>query len=233
MEQPDEPSFASQWEGLRQRVVSAVVMAILAVSLLIIGGVPFKALVLLAALIMLREWDELTQGWGMGWRIGGLLYAAAPCVALLWMRDLHFEHFPDGGLYLVLYLLLIVWATDITAYFVGKHVGGPKLAPSISPHKTWAGLGGGMLGAALTGGVCTAFSPFPGTWTAGMGLGVLLAVVSQAGDLFESWLKRRAGVKDSGTLIPGHGGLLDRVDGLVIALPVFALFVQASRGSAW
>lgn len=233
MEQPEptiEPTFADQWRGLKQRVVSAIVMVILTISLLIIGGIAFKALVLLAALIMLREWDGLTEGWGRGWRTGGLLYVALPCLSLLWLRDLQFADFPDGGLYVVLYLLLIVWSTDIGAYFIGKQIGGAKLAPSISPKKTWAGLGGGVLAAAFAGSVCTAFSPFPSTWTAGISLGILLAIVSQAGDLFESWIKRHAGVKDSGRLIPEHGGLLDRVDGLIVALPVFALLLQASQG---
>jgi phosphatidate cytidylyltransferase len=121
------------------------------------------------------------------------------------------------------WLLLVVWTTDIGAYFAGRSIGGPKLAPRISPGKTWAGLVGGMAAAGLVGGLLTALAG-AGFWLAA-GLGALLAAVAQAGDLFESRLKRHAGVKDSGHLIPGHGGLLDRIDGLVFAAPTFALVV--------
>ena len=110
--------------------------------------------------------------------------------------------------------------TDICAYFVGRSIGGPKLAPRISPGKTWAGLLGGMGGAGLIGGL-VALAGGAGFWLAAP-VAIVLAVVAQVGDLFESLLKRAAGVKDSGHLIPGHGGLLDRIDGLVFAAPVFA-----------
>jgi phosphatidate cytidylyltransferase len=123
----------------------------------------------------------------------------------------------------LLWLFLVVWATDIFAYFVGRGIGGAKLAPSISPGKTWAGLVGGMLGAAVVGGIVSTATGGP-IWLAIVAAPVL-AVVAQAGDLFESLLKRRAGVKDSGTLIPGHGGALDRLDGLLFATPVYALLV--------
>ena len=145
----------------------------------------------------------------------GTLYVGIPALALVWLRT----QAPGGSTHL-LWLLLAVWATDIFAYLVGRTLGGPKLAPRISPGKTWSGLCGGVVGAGLTGGIAaTALG-------AGFGLaatvGALLAVVGQGGDLFESALKRQAGVKDSGHLIPGHGGLLDRIDGLVFAAPVFA-----------
>jgi phosphatidate cytidylyltransferase len=146
----------------------------------------------------------------------GVVYIGLPCVSLVWLRN-GGEH----GLQAVLWLLCTVWATDIMAYFVGRSVGGPRLAPAISPNKTWAGLAGGAAGAMAVG---TAI-PLPGVGTLGAATAALMvALVAQAGDLFESHLKRRAGVKDSGRLLPGHGGLLDRVDGLLFATPVFALF---------
>jgi phosphatidate cytidylyltransferase len=137
----------------------------------------------------------------MGW---GFVYIAIPCFALLVLSWAY------AGL--VFWVLAVTWSTDIFAYFAGRAIGGPKLAPRISPNKTWAGLIGGMAGAGLFGWLIASYfelgSPF--LWIgAGMGL------IAQLGDLYESWEKRRAGVKDSGTLLPGHGGVLDRLDGLL------------------
>ncbi len=150
-------------------------------------------------------------------RLGaGLLYVALPALALVYLREQ-----PDG-LALALWTLVVVWATDIGAYFAGRAIGGPKLAPSISPNKTWAGLFGGMA-AALAIGAGVAWSA--GLPAALLVLGAPLAVAAQGGDLFESWLKRISGVKDSGRLLPGHGGVLDRLDGVV---PVAVLIAAAT-----
>ncbi len=150
-------------------------------------------------------------------RLGtGLLYATLPAIALVLLREQ-----PGQGLALALWTLVIVWATDIGAYFAGRAIGGPRLAPTISPNKTWAGLFGGMAAAGLIGAAIAWGTALPlFCWVAG----APLAVAAQMGDLFESWLKRRSGVKDSGKLLPGHGGVLDRLDGVV---PV-ALLVAAS-----
>jgi len=141
-------------------------------------------------------------------RLGaGLLYAIPPAIALIFVREQ-----PERGLLLTLWTLAIVWATDIGAYFAGRGIGGPKLAPRLSPNKTWAGLIGGMIASAVVGGLIAWQGELPAfCWVAGAGL----AVAAQMGDLFESWLKRRSGVKDSGKLLPGHGGVLDRLDGVV------------------
>ena len=149
---------------------------------------------------------------------GGILYVGLPALALIWLRN-----DVPGGLEHVLWLLVVVWATDIGAYFAGRSIGGPKLAPRISPGKTWAGLLGGMAGAALCAGLLAL--AFGAGFMLAASVGAGIAVVSQLGDLFESALKRRAGVKDSGHLIPGHGGLLDRIDGLVFAAPLFAFII--------
>jgi phosphatidate cytidylyltransferase len=149
---------------------------------------------------------------------GGIAYLGLPATALVWLR-MH----EGGGSIDVIWLLLVVWATDCLAYFTGRGIGGPKLAPQISPSKTWAGLIGGVAGAAIVGGGVSL-----GLGAAGLAptlLAAILAVISQVGDLFESHLKRRAGVKDSGALIPGHGGVLDRVDGLLFAAPVYMMAV--------
>lgn len=147
----------------------------------------------------------------------GVAYVGVPALSLIWLRAA-----PELGLSAVLWLLVVVWTTDTAAYFAGRGIGGPRLAPRISPSKTWSGLCGGMLGAALTGALTT--------WLFGSerllqaaGLGAVLAVVAQLGDLAESAAKRAARVKDSGSLIPGHGGILDRVDGLLFAAPALAL----------
>lgn len=150
----------------------------------------------------------------------GICYLGLPAVALVWLRGA-----PDDRLLPLLWLLLVVWATDIFAYFVGRGVGGAKLAPAISPGKTWAGLVGGMLGAGLVAAALGAASG--GAVAIGLAAAMLLAVVAQLGDLFESFMKRRAGVKDSGSLIPGHGGVLDRLDGLLFAAPIYALLTAA------
>ena len=123
---------------------------------------------------------------------------------------------------MVFWLLAVVWATDIGAYFAGRGIGGPKLAPSISPNKTWAGLIGGALSAGLVGTLAAGLTDSDATLLV-VG-GMILAVVAQGGDLLESWCKRHFGVKDSSHIIPGHGGILDRVDGLLAVLPVVFLY---------
>jgi phosphatidate cytidylyltransferase len=138
---------------------------------------------------------------GLGW---GFVYIGVPAFALIVLRWTWFE--------LVFWLMLVTWATDIFAYFAGRAIGGPKLARRISPNKTWSGLAGGMLGAAVVGAVAASYfkigSPF--LW-----LGALMGLIAQLGDLYESSVKRRLGVKDSGSILPGHGGVLDRADGLL------------------
>ncbi|RHW16538.1 phosphatidate cytidylyltransferase [Sphingomonas gilva] len=146
----------------------------------------------------------------------GVAYVGVPVAALLAIRNL-----PDGAM-LAFWSLAIVWATDIGAYFAGRLIGGPKLMPRLSPNKTWAGLGGGMVAAWLTG---MAFSTYGGLDLRLALLSPLLAIVAQAGDLYESGLKRKAGVKDSGTILPGHGGVLDRLDGVVTVAPIAFILI--------
>jgi phosphatidate cytidylyltransferase len=156
---------------------------------------------------------------------GGVLYLGAPALSLLWLRNAH-----ESGYALVLWLFFIVWATDTFAYAAGRGIGGPRLAPRLSPNKTWAGLAGGVAGAALIGGGFAHSRGGIALTAAALAAG--LAVVAQLGDLFESWLKRNVGLKDSGDLIPGHGGLLDRVDGLLFAAPAFAAVMLLSQSAA-
>jgi len=150
----------------------------------------------------------------------GVLYLVPSGLAMIHLRNI-----PEHGLGLIVYLLLVVWGTDTGAYFAGRIIGGPKLLPSISPKKTWAGLIGGMVFAAGFG-YCVALGFDESRAVPAVIIGAVLAVVAQVGDFFESWIKRRAGAKDSGTLIPGHGGVLDRVDGLLFAALFLALVVK-------
>nr|WP_281124348.1 phosphatidate cytidylyltransferase [Sphingomonas sp. AR_OL41] len=148
----------------------------------------------------------------------GLLYAGLPVMGLLLLRD------QKEGVIFTLWALALVWMCDIGAYFAGRAIGGPKLAPTISPNKTWAGLAGGVVAASLFGAAMHWQFGLPWRLTLAT---PALAVLAQGGDLYESWLKRRAGVKDSGTILPGHGGVLDRLDGLVPVAPVAALLAVA------
>ena len=160
----------------------------------------------------------LSRRIAMGW---GILYIGIPAFALVALNWAWSE--------LVLWLFFIVWATDIFAYFAGRSIGGPKLAPRISPNKTWAGLIGGMAGAAVVGGVAAYVFELDRLFLlAGAPMGLL----AQLGDLYESKVKRRLGVKDSGTIIPGHGGVLDRLDGLLpVAIATLLLLMLVLRGA--
>jgi len=220
--------IASRWAGLKTRIISGAALAALTLLALWLGGWLFALLVTVAAMLMIKEWDVLTEDDGRLWRFAGLAYVAVPCASLIWLRDVRFENNANAGARLVLFLMLVIWATDIGAYFAGRKIGGPKLAPRLSPSKTWAGLGGGILSAAIVGGISCSFTPYPPSLIACMDMGAVLAIVAQGGDLFESWLKRRIGAKNSGDLIPGHGGLLDRVDGLIFTTPLFAWLVYMS-----
>ena len=152
----------------------------------------------------------------------GTLYAGLPVFGLIVLRRQHAPGLEDTGWGLIwtLWALALVWATDIGAYFAGRAIGGPKLWPSVSPNKTWAGLIGGVVAASLFGVTLHLWAGLPLRLTLAT---PVLAVLAQGGDLYESHLKRRAGVKDSGTLLPGHGGVMDRLDGLVPVAPVAAV----------
>ncbi len=200
--------------SLQKRILAALVMAPLFLSVIYSGGAIFDTVIILVSAIAYREYLALTKT-QLG-KIAGLFYVGIPALCLIWLRE--------QGIMPVLMVILAVWMTDCGAYIVGRKVGGPKLAPVISPNKTWSGLLGGVFAAALVVGALAARYQLP-YWGGYIGVGAVLAVVAQLGDLFESHMKRRAGVKDSGTIIPGHGGVLDRIDGLLTAVPLFTIFV--------
>jgi phosphatidate cytidylyltransferase len=201
---------------LTLRTATGLLLIAVALVAAAVGGYPLAFFVAAVTTLMFYEWTRIVRGWGAGWYVSGFVYALLPALALLWIRerDAH-------GLDLLIWVFIVTWSTDIGAYFAGRSFGKRKLAPSISPNKTVEGLYGGIAAATLLGGV----------WAMAMGLGIallflapVLALAAQAGDLFESGMKRRAGVKDSGAWLPGHGGALDRLDGLV---PVAVLTAAA------
>lgn len=199
--------------GQRQRLVAIVALAVALLTLMpAVAGPGWTALLVLAIAAVVTGGVARS-----GWQALGILYVGVPVMALLLIRKQ-----ADFGMLDTFWTLALVWMCDIGAYFAGRFIGGPKLAPAISPNKTWAGLCGGVVLASL-------FAILLHVWL-GLALRLVLAtpvlaVLAQGGDLFESWLKRRAGVKDSSNLLPGHGGVLDRLDGVVTAAPVAALIV--------
>jgi phosphatidate cytidylyltransferase len=152
----------------------------------------------------------------VNWLVVGGLMLAATCAAIIWIRD-------AWDLSVALWLFGAVWATDIGAYAIGKALRGPKIAPSISPNKTWAGLAGGMV---LAAGWSVLWARYYDADPTVSGVtGAMAAVVAQMGDFALSFFKRRCGVKDSSGLIPGHGGVLDRIAGLLTTAPALALLL--------
>jgi phosphatidate cytidylyltransferase len=217
----------ARWADLRLRVASALVLAPLALACVWFGGIAWDALVAAAGIGVCWEWAEMCKGRPAA-LLAGFAYAALAAAALAWLRiD------PVGGRPALIFLLAVVWCSDIGAYLTGRLIGGRKLAPSISPGKTWSGAGGGLLAAVAVGEVIAAIwngRPGPAMLAA-----AVLGVASQLGDLLESAVKRRFGVKDSGRLIPGHGGLLDRLDGLMAAAVVAGgwAWLTGQGGPAW
>lgn len=205
------------------RIASALVLAPLVLLATWYGFPVFDLMLAIGVVIAWREWRRLVGGW----RRPGLLLSGVAYLALVTLSLLSLRHQPETGLQAVLWLLATVWATDIFAYVAGRGLGGPRLAPRLSPRKTWSGALGG-LAAAVVVGACTAWF-FTGGSAIGLAMaGGLLSVISQAGDLAESAVKRHVGVKDSGQLIPGHGGLLDRIDALMAAAVAMAAIRLAS-----
>ncbi|MFB7145379.1 phosphatidate cytidylyltransferase [Agrobacterium deltaense] len=252
---------------LRLRIVSAIVMAAVILAATWYGGILFRIVAGLLAILIYYEWSTITRlsetnstgnAWGWfavaviagntifgessldlpllsgftltaalfpilrgrnWWLVGGIFYAGLSGISLAAIRGDDLTGFVS-----ILFIFAVVWSTDILAYFVGRAIGGPKLAPSISPGKTWSGAIGGAV-AAVIGGGAVSMAYHGRISVLVLGLALILSVFSQIGDLFESFVKRRFQVKDSSHLIPGHGGFMDRVDGLVFAC--FTVFLIA------
>ncbi|WEK46744.1 MAG: phosphatidate cytidylyltransferase [Candidatus Andeanibacterium colombiense] len=231
---------------LGTRTLTAIGMVVVAGGALWLGGWFWAVFVGLIAVGVLWEWRALVRGFvptalkRMLWNVAGFIYIAVAAFTLLLLRSEFF------GIAPVLVFVGAVICIDIGAYFAGRSIGGPKIAPKISPSKTWAGLGGGMVGAAIVlvlasyvtsqcylGDAGSCGLTRPQDYLILVIQGAALAIVAQAGDFFESWMKRRAGVKDSGRLLPGHGGLFDRVDGLLAVSFAWGIVALAFRSMAF
>ena len=157
--------------------------------------------------------------------IMGIAYISIALLSIVWLR-----FGGEGGLLLFFWMTAVVVATDVGAYFTGRSIGGPKLAPRISPAKTWSGLIGGAIFAGLASAVLVGVSGSP-EYARVMAFAGILAALAQLGDLIESGVKRKVGVKDASNLIPGHGGVLDRLDGFLTVAPAMALMTWFAGGS--
>ena len=215
-------------KSLLLRLISALILAPVVLASVYYGGVFYNALIGVMGLILALEWANMV-GRRPVWMALGVLYVALSVWAL-WRLRLD----PEWGQMTVLWLLVVVWGADTGGYVFGLSFKGPKLAPRISPNKTWSGfIGGTLLGALAGWGIVSYFRPDAALEVALFS--AALAVVSQGGDLLESWVKRRFGVKDSGHIIPGHGGVFDRVDGLVATAIAMVLINIVLQGNilAW
>jgi len=228
---PDPATSASGPSNLALRIASSAVMAPVTIFIAWLGGWPFVLFWTLAACVVLWEWTMLVRGANpaptqtrfAAWMLAGLVYAD-----ILLLGPVALRRDAEFGFAAILFLFAVVWITDIAAYFTGRALGGPKLWPAVSPKKTWSGAIGGMVGAVAAGLLVL--------WLMGLAVGPMLVLVaavlsaiSQAGDLLESSIKRHFGAKDASHLIPGHGGLMDRLDGFLTAV-LAAVMVGLLRG---
>lgn len=200
--------MTSRWKDLGTRSISALILATAVLFITWWDAASFDAMLILAVLIVLREWFALTRSRNIGFLFIGLIYTALAAYSLTVLRHIY-------GWEIIYLLFGLVWVGDIAAYFTGRLLGKHKIAPNISPGKSWEGLAGSIVATCALSGWALAWHNHYLPTASAMLIGVGFAMLGLFGDLIESLLKRKAGVKDSGTLIPGHGGLFDRIDGLI------------------
>jgi len=204
-------------DNTRKRIISSLVMVPIALFAIFSSQKLFIFLVIMVAVLMAFEWAEMSRKMPdkKKWRLIGFFYIAIPLYCAVSIRILDNE--------ILFWMFAIIWATDIFAFFAGKSLGGVKIAPEISPNKTWSGLIGGVV-ASMGIGVISAMI-FPGSIIFFLIISVLISIVEQISDLVESKFKRIFGVKDSGDIIPGHGGVLDRLDGMILVAPLVWIII--------
>ena len=201
----------------RQRIITSIVLLPIAVYAIFFSQSLFLLIVIAMAILMTIEWIDMIKNSEdeKRWRVIGFIYILIPLYSVYKLRVIDAD--------IVFWMFSIIWVTDIFAFFSGRILGGKKLAPSISPNKTWSGLAGGVVASAVIGFI-SAFM-FSGGVIFFVVVSILLSLVEQAGDLMESKFKRIFGVKDSGNIIPGHGGVLDRFDGMMFTAPAVLFLV--------
>ena len=206
-------------ENTRKRVIASLILIPLAVYAIFYSKSVFFLLVIALTILMTAEWLDLTKNAidQKKWRAIGFFYILIPIFCVVKLRFISSD--------ILLWMFAVIWATDIFAFFAGKTLGGAKLAPNISPNKTWSGLVGGVLASMIIG-FLSAFM-FKGGIFFFIFMSAFLALIEQGSDLLESKFKRIFGVKDSGNIIPGHGGILDRLDGMMITAPAVLFIVTA------
>jgi len=209
-------------ENTKQRVITAMVLIPLALYAIFYSKSIFFLLAIAITIIMTSEWIDMIKNAPdqTKWRLIGLFYILIPMYAVIKIRL-----FDTNVLF---WMFAIIWTTDIAAFFCGKFFGGAKLAPEISPNKTWSGLVGGVL-CSMVIGLMSAFM-FSAEILFFVFISALLSVLEQASDLLESKFKRTFGVKDSGNIIPGHGGVLDRLDGMMLVAPAVLFLITVAPG---
>lgn len=206
-------------ENTRKRVITALILIPLALYAIFYSKSIFFLLVITITIIMTAEWLDLIKKADdqKKWRLIGLFYILIPIYCVIKIRLISSE--------ILFWMFAVIWATDIFAFFAGKTLGGAKLAPDISPNKTWSGLAGGVVASMIIG-FLSAFM-FSGGVMFFIFISAFLALIEQGGDLVESKFKRIFGVKDSGNIIPGHGGVLDRLDGMMFVAPMVLFIITA------
>ena len=222
-----EAAGGSSWSGLPTRIGSAAVIAILVGVCLWFGGLVWALAIALMGGRMVFEWMRMAADSSPVWKAVGIAYIALPLVAMVWLRN-GGVGIGAEGFQLAAFIIVVVIAADAGAYFSGKSIGGPKLIPRLSPKKTWAGLFGGLALGGLVGGLLAEL--WSDDFYKGVAVGLGLVLVAVAGDFLESGFKRHFGVKDTGTILPGHGGVLDRVDSHMAAFAVAALALMVAPG---
>jgi len=216
--------FLDPKDNTKQRIVTSLVLFPIAIYAIFFSQSLFNLLFVAIAILMSWEWGNITKTAQdkdkKKWQIIGFFYILIPVYSVIQIRTIDVD--------ILFWMFAIIWTTDIFAFFSGKTFGGPKLAPSISPNKTWSGLAGGIISSVVIGLVCS--SLFKGSPIFFMIASMSLSILEQISDLIESKIKRIFGVKDSGNVIPGHGGVLDRLDGIVLVAPVILLLITIMPG---
>jgi phosphatidate cytidylyltransferase len=215
--------------SLKLRVISSVILIPIVTFIIYIGGDIFNAFVGLCVGVALYEWIHITRHMRLpNKRLKTLMIVSGICYLSISLYEMMTLRQQSDGLYFTLIFLACIWASDSGAYLFGKTIGGKKMCPNISPNKTWAGYVGALLSPViiLMAGMILFFDrPFFFDATTIL-FGILIGIAAQSGDLLISYMKRRATLKDTGALIPGHGGILDRIDALLLALPVYIAYVK-------